>query len=48
MLLNQNEINKPRDVAAKLVAFTTDEEREAHQAMLARLTKTSEREVDWG
>ena len=26
----------------------TDEEREAHKAMLARLTETSEREVDWG
>ena len=26
----------------------TDEECEAHRAMLARLTKTSEREVDWG
>ena len=26
----------------------TDEEREAHRAMLARLTETSEREVDWG
>ena len=25
----------------------TDEEREAHRAMLARLTETSEREVDW-
>ena len=26
----------------------TDEEREAHQAMLARLTETSESKVDWG
>ena len=30
------------------VLAPTDEEHEAHQAMLVRLTETSGREVDWG